>query len=118
MKDFKSIDPSITRSKGKTEIIGEYISEYATMKTRVELEIEWLIFVNGLIGKKKISQEEFNKLKGVYKNFSIKDAQWIDSKDKEINHDTKSVEYFMRMKLEKFNMKDFIHYSLIFRHFR
>ena len=108
MKDFKSIDPSITRSKGKTEIIGEYISEYATMKTRIELEIEWLIFVNGLIGKKKISQEESNKLKGVYKNFSIKDAQWIDSKDKEINHDTKSVEYFMRMKLEKFNMKDLI----------
>lgn len=108
MKDFKSIDPTITRSKGKTEIVGEYISEYATMKTRVELEVEWLIFVNSLIGEKKMSKEKTNKLRNLYINFSTKDARWIDEKDSEINHDTKSVEYFMRMKLEKLNMKSFI----------
>ena len=108
MKDLKSIDPTISRSKGKTEIVGEYLSEYATMKTRVEFEIEWLIFINNLIGKKKISKEKVSKLRKVYQDFSIKDAQWIEQKDKEINHDTKSAEYFVRMKLEKLKMKSFV----------
>jgi adenylosuccinate lyase len=106
MKDLKQIDPTVTRSKGKTEIIGEYLSEYATMKTRVELEIEWLIFVNGLIGKKKLSKDKIEQMREVYKKFSEKDAGWIDEKDKEINHDTKSAEYFVRMKLEKLGLND------------
>jgi adenylosuccinate lyase len=108
MKDFKSIDPTITRSKGQTEIVGEYFSEYSTMKTRIELEIEWLIFVNRLIGKREITRENIKKLREVYTQFSIKDARWIDRKDKEINHDTKSVEYFVRMKLERLNMRRLI----------
>ncbi|KUK77240.1 MAG: adenylosuccinate lyase [candidate division WS6 bacterium 34_10] len=106
MRDLKQIDPTVTRSKGKTEIIGEYISEYATMKTRVELEIEWLIFVNGLIGKKELLKDEIQQLREVYKKFSEEDASWIDEKDKEINHDTKSAEYFVRMKLEVLNLED------------
>jgi adenylosuccinate lyase len=108
MKDFKSIDPTITRSKGQTEIVGEYFSEYATMKTRVELEIEWLIFVNRLIGKKKLTKENIKKLREVYTKFSVKDARWIEKKDLEINHDTKSAEYFVRMELEKLNMRRLI----------
>lgn len=106
MKDFKSIDPTVTRSKGKTEIVGEYISEYATMKTRVELEVEWLIFLTTVIKKEKISKAKISILRKIYKNFSQKDAKWIDEKDKEINHDTKSAEYFVRMKLEELDMKN------------
>mgnify|MGYP001063864400 CR=1 FL=1 len=107
MKDYKNIDATITRFNDKISIIGEYISEYATMKTRVKLEIEWLIFVNTLIGNKDLSKKKINELKDIYFNFSEKDAQWIENKDKEINHDTKSAEYFVRMKLDRLELEEF-----------
>jgi adenylosuccinate lyase len=107
MNDYKNIDATITRFKNEISIIGEYISEYATMKTRVQLEVEWLIYVNTLIGKKKLSKKKINELRDVYLNFSQKDAQWIERMDKEVNHDTKSAEYFVRMKLDKLKLDEF-----------
>ncbi|KUK77356.1 MAG: adenylosuccinate lyase [candidate division WS6 bacterium 34_10] len=94
------------RFRGNVEEVSEYFSEYATMKTRVELETEWLIHINEVIGDKEITQQQKNDLRKVYESFSIEDAQWIQDKDLEINHDTKSSEYFLRMKMEELGMEE------------
>ena len=93
------------RFRGNVEEVAKYFSEYATMKNRVELEIEWLLHINPIIGEKEITEKQETQLRGIVENFSIKDAQWIEEKDLKINHDTKSAEYFLRTKLEELGME-------------
>ncbi len=95
------------RFRGNIEDIPNYFSEYATMRTRVELEIEWLVYINEIIGGKEITRDQVDQLRDIKNNFSLKDAQWIEEKDLEINHDTKSAEYFLRMKMEELGLEEF-----------
>jgi adenylosuccinate lyase len=104
---LQSISSVDGRFRGNVEEVSEYFSEYATMKTRVELETEWLIHISDVVGDKEITEQQKGELRKVYKNFSVEDAKWIQDKDLEINHDTKSAEYFLRMKMEELGLEEF-----------
>lgn len=97
------------RFRGRIEQISNYFSEFAFNKYRVFAEIEFLIAFLEVIGKKQTALTQ-KKLRGIAQNFSIKDCQVIWDKDVVINHDTKSVEYFLQEKLRKIKLNNLINY--------
>lgn len=108
--NLKAISPLDGRFRGNVEYYSDYFSEFATMRLRVEVEIKYLIAITEYLNLKKLTKEQKEQLLDIPKSFSLEDAQWIENKDLEINHDTKSVEYFLRESLQKTKSKDLINY--------
>lgn len=97
------------RFRGRVENYSLYFSEFATIKNRVFVEIEYLIAFLSEI-RKPVPASTKKMLRGVALNFNEKDALWICKKDEEINHDTKAVEYFLSNKLTNLKLQPFINY--------
>src|SRR3972149_10450934 len=111
LQSITSIDG---RFRGRVEKISEYFSEFATIKGRVFVEVEYLISLLKQIGK-PLSDVQQKKLRSIVSNFSEKDAMSVWNKDEEINHDTKAVEYFLTDKLKKTGLSaliNFLHFGL------
>jgi adenylosuccinate lyase len=106
LKSITSIDG---RFRGRVEDISNYFSEFAHNKYRVAVEIEYLIAFLETTGN-KLTPATKQKLRKIAKDFSLKDCEMIWDKDIEINHDTKSVEYFLQNKLRKTNLGKFINF--------
>lgn len=112
-----SISPIDGRYRNKTEALAEYFSEFALIKYRVYVEIEYFISLCEipLPQLEGINRNVFGKLRDIVNNFSEKDALYIKDIEKTTNHDVKAVEYFIK---EKFNdlqltdYKEFIHFGL------
>ena len=92
-------------------------SEFGLIKYRVHVEVSWFIFLLSLAPIKKkfgINKNEKDYLIKISKNFSLKDALEIKEIEKKINHDVKSVEYFLKNKFDKHktlkNKKELIHF--------
>jgi len=112
-----SISPVDGRYKSVTQPLSEYFSEFALIKYRVYVEIEYFLELATLPIKDihSISPETKKKIKKIYKDFSENDALRIKEIEKEINHDVKAVEYFIKEEFEKLNLekfKEFIHFGL------
>ena len=106
---FLSVSSIDGRFRGNIEEVSKYFSEYATYKNRVLVEIEYLIaFLSSI--KKPLSFKNQKILRNIYKNFSLEDCSIIWKKDEEINHDTKSVEYFLIQKLNEKKLSGIINY--------
>ncbi|EKD96332.1 MAG: hypothetical protein ACD_24C00090G0002 [uncultured bacterium] len=102
---FLSVSSIDGRFRGNIEEVSTYFSEYATYKNRVFVEIEYLIAFLASV-KKPLDIKKQNVLRNIHKNFSLEDCNTIWEKDVEINHDTKSVEYFL---IKKFTEKKITH---------
>ena len=92
----------------------EYFSEYALIKYRVLVEIEYFIF---LADKNffKLSAKARQKFIALKNNFNLNDAEQIKQIEATTNHDVKAVEYFLKQELEKINVtaeKEWIHFGL------
>ena len=112
-----SISPVDGRYKSVTQPLSEYFSEFALIKYRVYVEIEYFLALTTLPIKDmdSISPETKKKIKKIYQDFSENDALRIKEIEKEINHDVKAVEYFIKEEFEKLNLekfKEFIHFGL------
>ena len=112
-----SISPVDGRYKSVTQPLSEYFSEFALIKYRVYVEIEYFLELATLPIKymDSISSETKKKIKKIYQDFSENDALRIKEIEKEINHDVKAVEYFIKEEFEKLNLekfKEFIHFGL------
>src|SRR5690606_16209834 len=94
--------------------LDEYFSEYALMKFRVLVEVEYFLF---LADKKffKAPVALRNALKEAVENFDIEAAQKIKETEKVTNHDVKAVEYFLKEVLDKAkaeDLKEWVHFGL------
>lgn len=112
-----AISPVDGRYHKQTAELSQYFSEYALMKYRVKVEVEYFIALCKipLPQLKKVDKKLFPKLQNIYRNFSEKDAEIIKETEKTTNHDVKAVEYFVKAKLEKLglkNEKEFVHFGL------
>ncbi len=107
---LESISPIDGRFRGNVQECSQYFSEMATEKFRVEVEIKYLIAIANLLQKKKIPTTDEKLMLDIIKDFSLDDASWIEKKDLEINHDTKSVEYFIQEKLKQKNIEKYLSY--------
>jgi adenylosuccinate lyase len=112
-----AISPIDGRYRKSTKNLAIYFSEYALIKYRILVEIEYFISLCGasIPQLKNIDAQVLSSLRDIYKNFSEKDAQAIKYIEKITNHDVKAVEYFIKNKFDLFGLekyKEFIHFGL------
>jgi adenylosuccinate lyase len=112
-----AISPIDGRYIDKTQELVPYFSEFALIKYRVKVEIDYFIALveNGIAPLENFPREKFEMLKDLYRNFSENDAQWIKDSEKITNHDVKAVEYFIKYKLDKLGLSqfnEFVHFGL------
>jgi len=117
LEALTAISPVDGRYRKKTESLAGYFSEFALIKYRVKVEIEYFIaLVNlPLPQLKAFPQEAFASLRMIYENFSIADAQRIKDTERITNHDVKAVEYFIKEQFEKLGLSafsEFVHFGL------
>ncbi len=114
LNQLTAVSPVDGRYRKYCESLADYFSEYALMKYRVHVEVEYFIFLSD---KKMFSIAAGTKqmLRNAVKNFSLKDAMSIKEIEKTTNHDVKAVEYFLKGLLDKtkdVSSKEWIHFGL------
>lgn len=112
-----SISPVDGRYASKTQAYQSYFSEYALIRYRVRVEVEYFIALCELPLEqlKGVSSSMYEALRNIYKDFSVEDAERIKSIEQVTNHDVKAVEYFLKEKFDLLNLqeyKEFIHFGL------
>lgn len=113
-----AISPIDGRYRGKTEALAVYFSEYALIRYRVRVEIEYFITLCELPLPQLASFDKtlFETLRDIYRSFSESDAQRVKDIEKVTNHDVKAVEYFIKEEFDKIGgldaYKEFIHFGL------
>src|ERR1035437_7652347 len=117
LTSLTAISPIDGRYRDKTARLDKYFSEYALIKYRVKVEIEYFIALCSipLPQVKGVSRTTFPALRAIYLNFTVADAQTIKDIEKETNHDVKAVEYFIKRKFDLLGLqeyKEFIHFGL------
>lgn len=105
------------RYGNKTQSLRAYFSEFALIKYRVHVEVEYFIALCQLPVPQLASFDKgvFPKLREIVVNFSIADAESIKETEKTTNHDVKAVEYFLKEKFDGLGLeayKEFIHFGL------
>ncbi|MBL4656189.1 MAG: adenylosuccinate lyase [Bacteroidia bacterium] len=112
-----AVSPIDGRYQSKVGELSEYFSEYALIKYRVRVEVEYFISLCELKlpQLKIIGTTKYQKLRDIYKNFTINDAKKVKDIEKVTNHDVKAVEYFLKKEFDKIGLekyKEFIHFGL------
>ena len=113
-----AISPIDGRYRGKTEPLADYFSEYALMKYRVFVEIEYFIALCELPlpQLKGVDASLFPSFRKIYSDFTVEDAMRIKEIEKVTNHDVKAVEYFIKERFDAIGgldaYKEFIHFGL------
>lgn len=121
-----AISPIDGRYRSKTKPLADFFSEYALIRYRIRVEIEYFIALCELPlpQLKAVSPELFEPLRDIYRNFSIDDAQRVKDIEAITNHDVKAVEYFIKEKIDALrpvdgsstavpaSFKEFIHFGL------
>src|SRR5882762_1597795 len=114
LTSLTAISPIDGRYRQQVQHLDDYFSEYALMKYRVLVEIEYFLF---LADKKffDLSAKKRSFLKNIAADFSLVDAQKIKEWERTTNHDVKAVEYFIKDKLQECGAEDekeWIHFGL------
>lgn len=117
LNTLTAISPIDGRYRRVTNALTEYFSEFALIKYRVEVEVEYFIALCEIPLPQLVSvkEDQFDGLREIYRSFSEADALAIKEIEKTTNHDVKAVEYFLK---EKFNALglgetiEFIHFGL------
>ena len=113
-----AISPIDGRYRGKTEALAAYFSEFALVRYRVRVEIEYFITLCELPLPQLASFPAalFETLRDIYRHFTVEDAQRVKDIEAVTNHDVKAVEYFIKEKFDTIGgldaYKEFIHFGL------
>lgn len=112
-----AISPVDGRYRNKAENLAAYFSEYALIKYRVQVEIEYFITLSEFLPQLQALATAENKqaLRKIYQDFSVEDATRIKEIESITNHDVKAVEYFIKEKFDLLSLqeyKEFIHFGL------
>ena len=113
-----AVSPIDGRYRSKTESLGEYFSEYALIRYRIRVEIEYFITLCELPLPQLagFNHDLFETLRDIYRNFDEGSAARVKDIEKVTNHDVKAVEYFIKEEFDKIggldNYKEFIHFGL------
>ncbi|HRH12258.1 MAG TPA: lyase family protein, partial [Bacteroidia bacterium] len=114
---LSAISPIDGRYRRTTESLSEYFSEFGLIRYRVQVEVEYFIFLSQQKLKQfpKLNAAQVKGLRKIYQEFTEHDAQHIKDTEKITNHDVKAVEYFLKEKLITLNLSkftEFIHFGL------
>lgn len=109
-----AISPVDGRYRNQVQHLDQYFSEYALIRYRVLIEIEYFI----ALGDKKffsLKPQQLKALRKIYQQFTLEQAQEIKAIEKITNHDVKAVEYFIKRELENLKLdklKEWVHFGL------
>ncbi len=117
LSPLTAISPIDGRYRSKTEHLDLYFSEFALIRYRIKVEIEYFIALceMPLPQLKAVAADKFGELRNIYKNFSLNDANRVKEIESVTNHDVKAVEYFIKEKFDILGLqqyKEFIHFGL------
>ncbi len=125
LRELTAISPIDGRYRSKTEPLAAYFSEYALVRYRVRVEIEYFITLCELPlpQLQDVDHSLFEPLRDIYRNFTVADAQRVKDIEAITNHDVKAVEYFIKEKIDELaklstvnsqlsTCKEFIHFGL------
>lgn len=117
LSSLTAISPIDGRYRGKVEILENYYSEYALIRYRVKVEIEYFIALCKLPLPQLAGVDHalFRELCDIYAKFSVDDAQRVKDIESVTNHDVKAVEYFIKEQFDRLGLaqyKEFIHFGL------
>lgn len=112
-----AISPIDGRYYKHTAPLNQYFSEFALIKYRLQVEVEYFIALCKLPlpQLKDVDSRWYPILRNIYRNFSITDAKVIKAQEKVTNHDVKAVEYFLKNKMKALGLSkysEFIHFGL------
>ncbi len=113
-----AVSPIDGRYRSKTEPLANYFSEYALIRYRVRVEIEYFITLCELPLPQLASFDHslFERLRNIYRDFTEESASRVKEIEKTTNHDVKAVEYFIKEEFDKIggldSFKEFIHFGL------
>ena len=115
--ELLAVSPIDGRYKNQTQPLSPYFSEYALMKFRTHVEIEYFISLCEIPipQLKAFPKDKIETLRKVAQDFTIEDAKEIKEIESTTNHDVKAVEYFIKHKFDKLHLqefKEFIHFGL------
>ena len=117
LSPLTAISPVDGRYRNTTKNLADYFSEYALIKYRVFVEVEYFIALcnTDLPGLHNFDKNNFSKLRDIYAQFNESDALEVKETEKVTNHDVKAVEYFIKKKFDGLGLegfKEFIHFGL------
>ena len=117
LNNLTAISPIDGRYRKKLEILSNYFSEFALIKYRVFVEIQYFIALWELEIPQlsKLSKNSVKNIEQIFLRFSIEDAMYIKEIEEKINHDVKAVEYFIKDKFDELGLskfKEFVHFGL------
>lgn len=117
LSSLTAISPIDGRYRGKVEILENYYSEYALIRYRVKVEIEYFIALCKLPLPQLAGVDHalFGELRDIYAKFLVDDAQRVKDIESVTNHDVKAVEYFIKEQFDRLGLaqyKEFIHFGL------
>ena len=112
-----AISPVDGRYRSKCEALDMYFSEYALIRYRVRVEVEYFIALYNipLPQLKEVDHNLFGQLRAIYRDFTPADAMRIKEIESVTNHDVKAVEYFLKERFDALGLepyKEFIHFGL------
>ncbi len=117
LTQLTAISPVDGRYRRVAEPLAEYFSEYALIRYRVRVEVEYFIALCELplAELQGVDSSLFDTLRDIYRNFTAEDAERVKEIEKTTNHDVKAVEYLLKEKLEALGLGaylEFIHFGL------
>ena len=117
LNQLTAISPIDGRYREKTSELIPHFSEYALIKHRLIVEIEYFIALSnvGIASLKGVGKEKIRELRELYRGFVCDDAVEVKEIEKITNHDVKALEYFLKKKFDELDMsefKEFIHFGL------
>ena len=119
LTQLTAISPVDGRYRGKCGRLADYFSEYALIRYRVKVEVEYFIAISaiGLPQLPALTEAQTEALRAIYapENFTVAEAQAVKDIEKVTNHDVKAVEYFLKEKFDALGLsdrKEFIHFGL------
>ncbi len=112
-----AISPIDGRYWDKVKDLSDFFSEFALMRYRILVEIEYFISLCQLPlpELKDIDRTKFKSLRKIYREFSIEEARKIKQIEAEINHDVKAVEYYIKQRFDDLGLsqyREFVHFGL------
>ena len=117
LNELTAISPIDGRYRDKTADLADYFSEYALIKYRTYVEVEYFIALCelGITPLDQINEVKFEVLRNIVSDFAESDAMQIKKIERVTNHDVKAVEYFLKEKFDEIGLseyKEFIHFGL------
>lgn len=119
LNSLTAISPIDGRYRNKTERLDAYFSEFALIKYRTKVEIEYFIALCELPLPQLASFDKslFPELRSIYQSMTEDDARRVKEIESITNHDVKAIEYFIKERLDKLgdgldHYKEFIHFGL------